>query len=90
VTALVWSGTGKTASALSSAEAERFFSEEAVTVQYSRQDVVNMLRRTGFREAADEAMRELPDPVDLEYVQEWGSRHGITRDDLISRMGGSP
>lgn len=49
-----------------------------------------MLRKAGFREAADEAMRELPDPVDLDYVQEWGRRHGITRDDLISRMGGSP
>jgi hypothetical protein len=59
-------------------------------VQYSRQDVVDMLRRTGFHEAADEAMRELPDPVDLEHAQEWGRRHGITRDDLISRMGGSP
>lgn len=59
-------------------------------MQYSRQEVVDMLRRAGFREAADEAMRELPDPVDLEHVQEWGWRHGITRDVLISQMGGSP
>ena len=61
-----------------------------VTVQFSRQEVVDMLRRTGLREAAGEAMRALPDPVDLDHVEEWGARHGITRDDLISRMGGSP
>ncbi len=59
-------------------------------MQYGRQQVVDMLRTAGLHEAADEAMRELPNPVDLEYVQEWGMRHGITRDVLISRMGGSP
>jgi hypothetical protein len=61
-----------------------------VAVPYSRQEVVDLLRKAGFREAADEAMRELPDPVDLEFLEEWGGRHGITRDILISRMGGSP
>jgi hypothetical protein len=61
-----------------------------VAVQYSRQEVVRMLRKSGFGEAADEAMRELPDPVDLDHVQEWGRQHGITRDVLTSQMGGSP
>ena len=61
-----------------------------VAVQYSRQEVVDMLRKAGFHERADEAMRELPDPVDLDHAQEWGLRHGITRDALISQMGGSP
>jgi hypothetical protein len=41
-------------------------------VQCSRQEVVDLLRKAGFREAADEAMVELPDPVDLEHVQEDG------------------
>jgi hypothetical protein len=59
-------------------------------VQYTRQEVVRMLRKAGFREAADEAMRDLPDPVDLDHVQEWGIQRGITRDVLISQMGGSP
>jgi hypothetical protein len=59
-------------------------------VQYSRQEVVRMLRKAGFGEAADEAMRELPDPVDFDHVQEWGRQHGITRDVLISQVGGSP
>jgi hypothetical protein len=59
-------------------------------VQYSRQEVVRMLRKAGFREAADQAMRDLPDPVDFDHVQEWGRQHGITRDVLISQVGGSP
>jgi hypothetical protein len=59
-------------------------------VQYTRQEVVRMLRKAGFRAAADEAMRDLPDPVDLDHVQEWGIQRGITRDDLISQVGGSP
>jgi hypothetical protein len=61
-----------------------------VTVHCSRKEVVRMLRRAGFREAAEEAMRELPDPVDIEHLVAWGSRHGITRELLISQMGGSP
>jgi len=49
-----------------------------------------MLRKAGFREAADEAMRDLPDPVDLDHLRDWGAQRGITRDVLISQMGGSP
>jgi hypothetical protein len=59
-------------------------------MQLSRQNVVDVLRRTGLRELADEALRVLPDPVDLDHVAKWAESHGITRDDLISRMGGSP
>jgi hypothetical protein len=59
-------------------------------VQFSRQEVADVLRNARLREAADEAMRALPDPVDLDHVEEWGARHGFTTDDLISRMGGSP
>ena len=59
-------------------------------MQYTRQEVVRMLRKAGFGEAADEAMRDLPDPVDLDHVQDWGRQRGITRDVLISQMGGSP
>ena len=59
-------------------------------MQHSRQEVVDLLRKAGFHEAADQAMEELPDPVDIEYAAEWGMRHGITRDALISQMGSSP
>jgi hypothetical protein len=49
-----------------------------------------MLHKAGFPAAANEAMQDQPDPVDLDHVQEWGRQHGITRDVLISQMGGSP
>lgn len=59
-------------------------------MQLTRRQVVDILRRTGFSEAADEAMRVLPDLVDIDYVAEWGAQYGISRDELINRMGGSP
>jgi hypothetical protein len=59
-------------------------------VQLSRQKVVDTLTRAGFHLVADEAMAELPDPVDFEVVQNWGLERGITKDVLISAMGGSP
>ena len=66
-------------------------SESSVVVmQLTRQFVVDILRRTGFPEAADEAMRALPDPVDVDDVATWGAKYGITKDELVSRMGGSP
>lgn len=59
-------------------------------VNYSKQHVVDMLRKAGFRDAADAAMLELPDTVDLERVADWAMQRGITRDAIISGMGGSP
>jgi arsenate reductase-like glutaredoxin family protein len=59
-------------------------------VQFTRQYVVDILRRTGYTQVADEAMRVLPDPVDREDVDRWASQYGITIDELINRMGGSP
>ena len=49
-----------------------------------------MLRKAGFGETADEAMQDLPDPVDLDHLRDWGRQRGITRDVLTSQMGGSP
>ena len=57
---------------------------------YSRLYVAGMLRRQGLPEPAHVALRELPDPVDAEQLESWGMRHGVSKDDLISRMGGSP
>jgi hypothetical protein len=59
-------------------------------VRFSRDEVVRTLRRAGLFTFADEAMQDLPDPVDLDMVQAWGAQRGITRETLISRMGGSP
>ena len=59
--------------------------------QYSRQYVVDMLNRLGYRELAGEASRELPDPVDITRVEAWCTQHGYSWDnDVMSRMGGSP
>ena len=61
-----------------------------VMTQHSRQGVVDELNRLGYGELADEALRELPDPVDIERLGNWCMQHGLTRDELISQIGGSP
>jgi hypothetical protein len=57
---------------------------------YSRQWVADTLRRFGYPQEADEALRVLPEEVDRQQLEEFGDRHGISRDELVSRMGGSP
>ena len=61
-----------------------------VHMGYSRQWLVNLLRGVGYLEEADEALRVLPDDIDLKQLQEFGARHGISRETLTDRMGGSP
>jgi hypothetical protein len=61
-----------------------------VAVRLTRQHVVDVLRKAGLPEIADEALRDLPDPVDSEQVAAWGVPHGINLGDLMGRMGGSP
>lgn len=59
-------------------------------MEYSRQWLVATLRRLGYPQEADDALRFLPDEVDLKQLHEFADRHGISRDELTSRMGGSP
>lgn len=59
-------------------------------MQLTRQHVVDVLRTAGLPEMAEEALHDLPDPVDSEQVAAWGARHGINMGDLVSRVGGSP
>ena len=61
-----------------------------MAIEYSRQSVIDILRRLGFPQVADEAAVVLPDPVDIDQLQKFAERHGISHDDLISRSGGSP
>jgi hypothetical protein len=56
----------------------------------TKAEVIRVLRNAGLPHVAEEAERSLPDEVDLERAAEFGARYGITRDELISRMGGSP
>ena len=58
--------------------------------QYSRQYAVDLLKRLGYGELADEALRELPDPVDERRLEAWCAQHGLSYSTLISRMGASP
>jgi hypothetical protein len=55
-----------------------------------KHEIVQILRNAGLPQVAEEAERSLPDEVDLERAVEFGARYGVTRDMLISRMGGSP
>ncbi|HEY2577849.1 MAG TPA: hypothetical protein VGI74_16205 [Streptosporangiaceae bacterium] len=57
---------------------------------YSRTMVADLLRQLGFQQAADEALRVLPEQIDLRQLEEFGDQHGISRGMLIDRMGGSP
>ena len=59
-------------------------------MQYSKQEVVALMRRTGYTELADEAERVLPDPLDAGQLEAFAQSHGVNRDDIISEMGGSP
>ena len=59
-------------------------------MQVTRQHVVKVLRASGLPEVADEANRSLPEELDLERAADFLARYGITKDALISRMGGSP
>ena len=55
-----------------------------------RAEVLRILRRAGRPDTADELASLLPDPVDLDREAGLLERHGLSRDVLIDRMGGSP
>jgi hypothetical protein len=59
-------------------------------VEVTRQHVVEVLRRAGFGQRAEEVAALLPDPVEVERAAAILQPYGITKDELISRMGGSP
>jgi len=59
-------------------------------MEYSRREIVALMRRTGYAELADEAERVLPDPIDTDQLVAFAQAHGLDRDDFISEMGGSP
>ena len=55
-----------------------------------RQWFVETLRRLGYTEAAEAAERELRDQVSMEELKKFTDRYNISRDEVISQMGGSP
>jgi hypothetical protein len=56
----------------------------------SRQYIVKILRRTGLKDVAEEARRTLPDPVEDQELDKFAAEHGLSRESLMERMGGSP
>jgi hypothetical protein len=61
-----------------------------MAVQIQRRQVVDVLRAAGLTQLADEVLRSLPEVVDLDRAADLLQRHGVTKDTLISRMGGNP
>ena len=59
-------------------------------MEVSRDHVVHILRRAGFREVADEAEKELPVALDFDEAMSWCAQHGVNESDVISQLGGSP
>ncbi len=55
-----------------------------------RQSVVDVLRKAGLFEAANQVMSSLPDPLDCSDAAALLLPYGITRDFITSRLGGSP
>jgi hypothetical protein len=60
-----------------------------VMMHYSREHFAVTLRRTGFPEVAEKALRVLPDPVEEDQIAAFLAPYGITLDELVSRMGGT-
>lgn len=59
-------------------------------MEVTREHVIEVLRRAGFGQEAEQVASSLPDSVDLDRVAQLLLPYGITKDELISRMGGSP
>jgi hypothetical protein len=57
-----------------------------------KQEALAMLARVGRADLIEEAKRDLPDPIDTDRDLDLERlvQYGLTRDQLIDRMGGSP
>jgi hypothetical protein len=62
-----------------------------VNEMYERQDADSVLTRVGVpRERRNAILDEIHFPIHLDALQAFLAPFGITHDDLMSRMGGSP
>ena len=64
--------------------------DQTGAMAYDRQWVIDTLRHLGYATEADEAARELPAEISPEELLRFADRHGLSRDELTDRMGGSP
>jgi hypothetical protein len=57
----------------------------------SKAEVLRVLARAGLsKESIAEIAAQLPDPVDLNEAAQLLQTYGLTRDSVMSRLGGSP
>jgi hypothetical protein len=59
-------------------------------MKLSKEEVLDILRRTGTYGLIEGKEDQLPDPVDLDRDQGLLAELGITRGHLVEKMGGSP
>jgi hypothetical protein len=59
-------------------------------VEVTREHVVDALRRAGLLDEAEQLEASLPDTADIDDVARLCAARGITRDRLVSLLGGSP
>jgi hypothetical protein len=59
-------------------------------MQVARRHVVDILRVAGLPDLAEKAHQVLSDPVEYNHAERFLAQYGITKDELISRAGGSP
>ena len=59
-------------------------------MQVTREHVVGILRVVALPDLAEEARRVLPDSVEYTFAERFLAQYGLTKDELISRRGGSP
>jgi hypothetical protein len=59
-------------------------------MKISRQHLTDVLRKAGLPDVAEEVQLTMPEAMDLDEAAAWCGRRGITKDQLISLIGGSP
>ena len=57
---------------------------------YTRKWLVDLLRRLGYVQAANDALQDMPEEFDLKQLQEFGEQHDISREEVTDALGGSP
>jgi hypothetical protein len=57
-------------------------------IEIPKDEVVDLIRRHGTPDQAEEASQELPDPVDPEGDSGLLSKYGIDPQDLMRKLGG--
>jgi hypothetical protein len=62
-----------------------------MTSRRSHEEVERVLRRAGYSdEFIRDVLSQLPDPVDLQRDDHVLSRYGLSKEQLMDRMGGNP